>query len=78
MTKNNVALVVLMIIFAIIAGVGFNLLKPEFMRYEVAINPNTDKPCYVKDWKTGKQLPVTKELLTEADGSFYCDPSQCK
>ena len=75
---KSVVFIALSFLVAIIAGVGFNLLKPEFMRYEVAINPNTDKPCYVKDWKTGKQLPVTKELLTKTDGSFYCDPSQCK
>lgn len=75
---KSVVFIALSFLVAIIAGVGFNLLNPEFMRYEVAINPNTDKPCYVKDWKTGKQLPVTKELLTKADGSFYCDPSVCK
>ena len=75
---KSVVFIALGILVAIIAGVGFNLLNPEFMRYEVAINSNTDKPCYVKDWKTGKQLPVTDELLNKADGSFYCDPSQCK
>lgn len=62
----------------IIFAAGFNKLNPDFMRYEVALNSITGKPCYVKDWKTGEQLPVTKELLTKADGSFYCDPSVCK
>jgi len=78
MTKNNVALVALMIIFAIIAGVGFNFLNPDFMRYEVALNGVTGKPCYVLDWKNNEKLPVTDELLNKADGTFYCDPSQCK
>lgn len=78
MTKNDVVLSVIVVIIAIIAGVGFNLLNPDFMRYEVALNGVTGKPCYVKDWKEGKKLPVTKELLEKADGSFYCDPDMCK
>lgn len=78
MTKNDVVLSIIVVIIAIIAGVGFNLLNPDFMRYEVALNSVTGKPCYVKDWKEGKKLPVTKELLEKADGSFYCDPDMCK
>lgn len=77
MAKNGVILAVAMMV-AIIAGVGFNVLNPDFMRYEVALNGVTGNPCYIKDWKTGKQLPVTDELLNKADGTFYCDPSQCK
>lgn len=75
---KDVALFVIMAIFAIIFTAGFTLLNPDFMRYEVALNGVTGKPCYIKDWKTGKQLPVTDELMKKADGSFYCDPSQCK
>jgi hypothetical protein len=75
---KSVVFIALGILVAIIAGVGFNLLNPEFMRYEVAINSITGKPCYIRDWKAGKNLPVSMELLSKADGSFYCDPSQCK
>lgn len=75
---KNVALFIVMVMFGAVIAVGFNLLNPDFMRYEVALNGVTGKPCYIKDWKTGNCLPVTDELLNKADGSFYCDPSQCK
>lgn len=75
---KSVVFIALGILVAIIAGVGFNLLNPDFMRYEVALNSATGKPCYIRDWKAGKNLPVSMELLSKADGSFYCDPSQCK
>lgn len=77
MAKKAV-LFIITVVFAVITAVGFNKLNPDFMRYEVAINPNTNKPCYVLDWKNNEKLPVTKELLSKADGSFYCDPSKCK
>lgn len=76
--NNDLVLFVIMAIFAIIFTIGFSTLNPDFMRYEVALNAANGSPCYIKDWKTGEQLPVTKELLAKADGSFYCDPSVCK
>lgn len=77
MAKKAV-LFIITVVFAVITAVGFNLLNPDFMRYEVALNSITGKPCYIRDWKTSKNLPVTDELMAKADGSFYCDPSQCK
>lgn len=78
MSKNDVILTVIVVIIVIITGIGFNKLNPDFMRYEVALNGVTEKPCYIKDYKTGDKLPVTKELMKKVDGSFYCDPSQCE
>lgn len=75
---NDNILFILMAIFAIIFAIGFTLLNPDFGRYEVALNGVTGKPCYIKDYKTGKELPVTKELMEKVDGSFYCDPSLCE
>lgn len=75
---KNVALFIVMVMFGAVIAVGFNFLNPDFMRYEVALNGVTGKPCYIKDWKTGNCLPVTDELMKKVDGSFYCDPSQCK
>lgn len=76
--NNDLVLFLIMAIFAIIFAAGFTLLNPDFMRYEVALNAATGKPCYIKDYKTGEELPVTDELLEKADGSFYCDPSLCE
>lgn len=76
--NNDFVLFGLMVIFAVVFIAGFTLLNPDFMRYEAAINPNTGKPCYIMDYKTGEELPVTKELLDKIDGSFYCDPSLCE
>ena len=78
MSKNDFILFCVIVVIVIVVAVGFNFLNPDFMRYEVALNPDNGKPCYIKDWETGKKLPVTKELLNKADGSFYCDPSQCE
>jgi hypothetical protein len=78
MSKNDFILFGVLICLAVIIVIGFNTLNPDYMRYEVAINPDTSNLCYIKDWKTGEKLPVTKQLLEKADGSFYCDPSQCK
>lgn len=75
---KSVVFIALGLLATIIFAAGFNMLNPDFMRYEVALNGVTGNPCYIKDWKTGNCLPVTKELLEKADGSFYCDPSQCK
>jgi hypothetical protein len=78
MTKNDVILAVIMATVAFVIGVAFNKLNPDFLRYEVALNAVTGKPCYIKDWATGEKLPVSKELLDKVDGSFYCDPSLCE
>lgn len=78
MTKNDAILFGILTVLVTVFIIGFNFLNPDFMRYETAINPDTGKPSYIKDWKTGEKLPVTKELLEKADGSFYCDPSQCE
>lgn len=75
---KDIILFGIMAIFAVAFALGFNALNPDFMRYEVALNSATGKPCYIKDWATGENLPVSKELLDKADGSFYCDPSQCE
>ena len=77
MTKNDVALFGVMFIFAIVFALVFNLLNPDFMRYEVYHNGGN--PCFIKDWKTGKRLPVTDELLDKATGEWtQCDPSLCE
>lgn len=78
MANNDNILLVIMFGVAIIFVVGFTLLNPDFMRYEAAINPDTGKPCYIKDYKTGKELQVTDELMKKIDGTFYCDPSLCE
>lgn len=77
MSKNDVILFGVLICLAVIFVIGFNTLNPDFMRYEVY---HVDgKPCYVFDWKTGKRLPVTDELLEKATGSWTpCDPDMCK
>ena len=77
MTKNDIIAGVVMFIFAIVFAIGFNELNQDFMRYEVYHNGG--KPCFIKDWKTGKRLPVTKELVDKASGDWTpCDPSQCE
>lgn len=82
MSKNDVISSIIMFTIILIIGivfiVVFYIFNPDFMRYEVAINSLTGKPCYIKDWDTGKKLPVSKEFLNKADGSFYCDHSQCE
>lgn len=77
MSKNDVIVVVVLMIIGIVVALGFNELNPDYMRYEVY---HVDgKPCYVFDWKTGKRLPVTDELLEKATGSWTpCDPDLCK
>ena len=75
---KSVVFIALSLFAVVVFAAVINKLNPDFMRYEVALNSITGNPCYIKDWKTGKQLPVTKELLEKADGSFHCDPSQCK
>lgn len=78
MANNDNILLAILFSIAVIFVIGFTLLNPDFMRYEVALNAANGSPCYIKDWKTGEQLPVTKELLEKVDGSFYCDPSLCE
>lgn len=77
MSKNDVIVAVVLMIIGIVVALGFNELNPDYMRYEVY---HVDgKPCYVFDWKTGKRLPVTDELLEKATGSWTpCDPDMCK
>lgn len=76
---KSVALFIVMVMFGAIIAVGFNKLNPDFMRYEVYYNHNTNKPCYVLDWQTGEHLQVTKELMDKATGEWTpCDPSLCK
>lgn len=77
MSKNDFILFCVMILVAIAIAVGFNMVNHDFMRYEVYHIDG--KPCFVKDWETGKRLPVTDELLDKATGTWTpCDPSQCK
>ena len=75
---KSVVFIALSLFAVVVFAAVINKLNPDFMRYEVALNGVTGKPCYIKDWKTGKNLPVSTELLNKADGEFYCDPSQCK
>ena len=77
MSKNDVIVAVVLMVIGIVVALGFNELNPDYMRYEVY---HVDgKPCYVFDWKTGKRLPVTDELLEKATGSWTpCDPDMCK
>ena len=77
MTKNDVIVAVVLMVIGIVVALGFNELNPDYMRFEVY---HVDgKPCYVFDWKTGKRLPVTDELLEKATGSWTpCDPDMCK
>lgn len=77
MEKNDVILMVIMFVIAIVVAIGFYLLNPDFMRYEVY---HVDgKPCFIKDWKTGEHLKVTPELLEKATGEWtQCDPDLCK
>lgn len=77
MSKNDIVVAVVLLVIGIVAALGFNELNPDFMRYEVY---HVDgKPCYVFDWKTGKRLPVTDELLEKATGTWTpCDPDMCK
>lgn len=77
MSKNDIIVAVVLLFIGIVVALGFNELNPDFMRYEVY---HVDgKPCYVFDWKTGKRLPVTDELLEKATGTWTpCDPDMCK
>lgn len=75
---KSVVFIALSLFAVVVFAAVINKLNPDFMRYEVALNGVTGKPCYIKDWKTGNCLPVTDELMKKVDGSFYCDPSQCK
>lgn len=77
MTKNIILFIILGFLTAITFAAGFNALNPDFMRYEVY--HSNGKPCFVKDWATGKNLKVTPELLEKATGEWTpCDPSLCK
>lgn len=78
MNNNDSILMIIMFLAAIIFVAIFHLVNPDFMRYEAAINPDTGKPCFIKDYKTGEELPVSEELMKKIDGSFYCDPSLCE
>lgn len=77
MNNNDSILMAIMFTIALIVGCLLAACS-DFGRYEVALNGVTGKPCYIKDYKTGEELPVTKALLEKVDGSFYCDPSLCE
>lgn len=74
---KDVILFIIMTIFAVIFVIGFNVLNPDFMRYEVYhVDGN---PCFIKDWKTGERLKATPELLEKATGEWtQCDPALCE
>lgn len=74
---KDIVLFGIMVLAAIVFVVGFNLMNPDFMRYEVYHAGGN--PCFIKDWKTGEKLKVTPELLEKATGEWTpCDPSLCE